>query len=142
MNVPNKFIKILSDTDYNKLVENYQTSANFRVRNRSHAILLSFQKYSIDKIADICGVHRTAVSRWIDWWNELGLEGLTDLPKKGRTPILTIEEQAKAVEIGLKNPRFPHRQLNKIKRETGKQISHYTLKRLVKKKITSGKELN
>jgi hypothetical protein len=30
------------------------------------------------------------------------LEGLTDLPKKGRTPILTIEEQAKAVEIGLK----------------------------------------
>ncbi len=142
MNVPNKFIKTLSDTDYNKLVENYQTSANFRVRNRSHAILLSFQKYSIDEIASICGVHRTAVSRWIDWWNELGLEGLTDLPKKGRTPILTLEEQAKAVEIGLKNPRFPHRQLNEIKRETGKQISHYTLKRLVKKKITSGKELS
>jgi len=142
MNVPNKFIKTLSDTDYNKLVENYQTSANFRVRNRSHAILLSFQEYSIDKIADICGVHRTAVSRWIDWWNELGLEGLTDLPKKGRTPILTIQEQAKAVEIGLKNPRFPHRQLNEIKRETGKQISQYTLKRLVKKKTTSGKELS
>jgi len=142
MNVPNKFIKTLSDTDYNKLVGNYQTSANFRVRNRSHAILLSFQKYSIDEIANICQVHRTAVSRWIDWWNELALEGLTDLPKKGRTPILTVEEQAKAVEIGLQNPKFPHRQLREIKREIGKEISHYTLKRLVKKKTTFGKELS
>jgi len=140
MNVPNKFIKTLSDTDYHKLVENYQTSAKFRVRNRSHAILLSFQKYSIDEIADICQVHRTAVSRWIDWWNELGLEGLTDLQRKGRVPILTVEEQAQAVEIGLKNPKFPHRQLSEIKREIGKEISQYTLKRLVKKKITFGKE--
>ena len=52
--------KRVSDTDYNKLVENYQTSANFRVRNRSHAILLSFQKYSIAEIAKICQVYRTA----------------------------------------------------------------------------------
>ena len=135
MNVPNKFIKNLSDKDYHKLVENYQTSKNFRVRNRSHAILLSFQKYSIDEIADICGVHRTAVSRWLDWWNELGLEGLADGQKSGRPPILTIEEQAKAVEIGLKNPKFQHRQLSAIKHETGKEISQYTLKRLVKKRL-------
>ena len=73
----------MSDTDYNKLVENYQTSANFRVRNRSHAILLSFQKYSIDKIADICGVHRTAVSRWIDWWNAPRIGRLKRFTKKG-----------------------------------------------------------
>ena len=140
MNVPNKFIKTLSDKDYHKLVENYQTSKNFRVRHRSHAILLSFQKYSIDEIADICGVHRTAVSRWLDWWNELGLEGLADGQKSGRPPILTLEEQAKAVEIGLKNPKFPHRQLSEIGRETGKEISSWTLKRLVKKKTTFGNE--
>ncbi len=29
MNMPNKFIKSLVDKDYNKLVENYQTSDNF-----------------------------------------------------------------------------------------------------------------
>lgn len=140
MNVPNKFVKTLSDKDHHKLVENYQTSKNFRVRHRSHAILLSFQKYSIDEIAAICGVHRTAVSRWLDWWHELGLEGLADGQKNGRPPILTIEEQEKAVEIGLKNPKFPHRQLSEIKRETGKEISPWTLKRLVKKKATFGNE--
>lgn len=106
MNVPNKFIKTLDDKDYHKLVENYQTAANFRVRNRSQAILLSFQKYSIDEIASICGVHRNAVSRWINRWNEQGLEGLRDVQQTGRPPILTLEEQAKTIEIAMRNPRI------------------------------------
>ncbi len=140
MNVPNKFIKTLVDKDYHKLVENYQKSDNFRVRNRSHAILLSFQKYSIDEIAQICQVHRTTVSLWIDNWNEFGSQGLEDGERSGRPPILTLEEQEKAFETAIKNPKFPHRQLGEIKRETGKEISQYTLKRLVKKKTISGKE--
>lgn len=135
MNVPNKFIDILSEEDYTQLIENHQKSENFRVRNRSHAILLSFQKYPIDEIATICGVHRNAVSRWIDRWNEFGLKGLSDVEKNGRPPILTLEEQARTVEIALENPRFPHRQLPLIKAETGKTISQYTLKRLIKKRF-------
>jgi hypothetical protein len=61
--MPNKFVGNLADTDYQKLLENYQTSDNFRLRTRSHAILLSFQRHSIDEIASICGVHRNTVSR-------------------------------------------------------------------------------
>lgn len=135
MNVPNKFVKTLTEEDYNKLVENHQKSENFRVRNRAHAILLSFEKYPIDEIAVICGVHRNTVSRWIERWNEFGLKGLRDVEKEGRPPILTLEEQAKTVEIALLNPRFPHRQLSRIKAETGKTISRYTLKRLIKKRL-------
>ena len=140
MNVPNKFIKTLIDKDYHNLVENYQKSDNFRIRNRSHAILLSFQKYSIDDIARICQVHRTTVSLWIDNWNEFGSQGLEDGERSGRPPILTLEEQEKAFQTAIKNPKFPHRQLSEIKRETGKEISQYTLKRLVKKKTIAGKE--
>ncbi len=135
MNVPNKFVKTLTEEDYNKLVENHQKSENFRVRNRAHAILLSFEKYPIAEIAVICGVHRNTVSRWIERWNEFGLKGLRDVEKDGRPPILTLEEQARTVEIALLNPRFPHRQLSRIKAETGKTISHYTLKRLIKKRL-------
>jgi transposase len=140
MNVPNKFVENLSDSDYQKLIENYQKAGNFRLRNRSHAIILSFQKYSIADIAAICQVHRDTVSRWIQWWNENGFASLADLPKTGRPSILSLEEQAKAVEIGLQNPKFPHRELARIKQETGKQISSYTLKRLLKKKILFGSE--
>ena len=135
MNVPNKFVKILTEEDHIKLVENQQKSENFRVRNRSHAILLSFEKYSIDEIAGICGVHRNTVSRWINRWNESGLKGLGDVEKNGRPPILTLEEQAMTVEIAMRNPKFPHRQLSQIKAETGKTISSYTLKRVIKKRL-------
>jgi transposase len=140
MNMPNKFVENLVDTEYQKLLENYQTSDNFRLRTRSHAIMLSFQRYPIEEIASICGVHRNTVGRWINWWKEAGEAALSDAPKTGRTPILTVEEQAKAVEVGLQNPRFPHRELAEIERQTGKRISAYTLKRLLKKKIISGKE--
>ena len=140
MNMPNKFIQTLADKDYHKLIENYQTSDNFRIRNRSHAILLSFQKYPIDDIAKICQVHRTTVGIWIAKWNEFGSEGLADGERSGRPPLLSVEEQAQAVERGLQNPQFPHRQLGEIKRETGKEISQWTLKRLVKKKTIFGKE--
>jgi transposase len=138
MKVPTKFIKTLSQEEHNRLIENHQTSGNFRLRNRSHAILLSFEKFPIAEIARICRVDRDTVSLWIDNWNEFGEKGLEDEVKTGRPPILTKEEQEKALEIALRNPKFPHRQLEEIKKESGKEISQYTLKNLLKKKTTFG----
>ena len=138
MKVPTKFIKILSQEEHNRLVENHQTSGNFRLRNRSHAILLSFEKFPIAEIARICRVDRDTVSLWIDNWNEFGEKGLEDEEKSGRPPILTKEEQEKALEIAVRNPKFPHRQLEQIKKESGKEISQWTLKNLIKKKTIFG----
>lgn len=132
--MPNKFVKTLFDKDYQKLVENYQTSSNFRACNRSQAILLSFQKYAVDEIAQICRVHRTTIRIWIDKWN--AHQKLEDQERSGRPPILNLEEQKKAVDIGLQNPKFPHRQLIEIERATGKEISQGTLKRMLKKRLS------
>ena len=74
--------------------------------------------------------------RWINRWNEQGLSGLADAQQTGRSPILTLEEQARSVEIAMRNPQFPHRQLSRIKEETGKEISHWTLKRVIKKRLS------
>ena len=140
MKVPTKFIKTLSQEEHKRLVENHQTSGNFRLRNRSHAILLSVEKFPIAEIARICRVDRDTVSLWIDNWNDYGEKGLEDEEKSGRPPILAKEEQEKAIEIALRNPKFPHRQLEEIKKQSGKEISQYTLKNLLKKKTTSGNE--
>jgi transposase len=140
MKVPTKFIKTLSQEEHSRLIENHQTNNNFRVRNRSHAILLSFEKFPIDEIAKICRVDRDTVSGWIDNWNESQFKGLEDEEKPGRPLVLTLAEQEKAIAIGLQNPKFPHRQLNEIKAATGKEISQWTLKNLLKKKIISGNE--
>jgi len=136
MKIPTKFVKTLSDEEHNKLLGNHQISDNFRIRNRSQAILLSFEKFPIAEIAKICRVDRDTVSLWIDNWNEFGFKGLEDDEKPGRPPILTSEEAEKAVEIAIKNPKFPHRQLGEIKREIGKEISQYTLKNLEKKRLS------
>jgi transposase len=136
--VPTKFITTLSEEEHSKLLENHQTSHNFRVRNRSHAILLSWERFSINEIAKICRVDRDTVSLWIDNWKEFKFEGLEDEEKPGRPAILSEAEQTKAVEIALQNPKFPARQLNQIKMETGKEISAWTLKKLLKKKIIGG----
>ena len=138
--MPTKFIKTLSQEEHNKLVENHQMSENFRLRNRSHAILLSFERFPIAEIARICRVDRDTVSLWINNWNEFGEKGLEDEEKSGRPPILTVEEQEKAIETALRNPKFPHRQLSEISKESGKEISQWTLKKLLKKKTTFGKE--
>ena len=140
MNRPNKFVKTLSDKERNKLLDNQQTNEKYRIRNRSQAILLSSERFPIDQIAEICRVDRDTVSRWIDNWNKFGCNGLADNRKPGRPPILTPEEAEKAIEIGLKNPKFPHRQLSEIKAETGKEISKFTLKNLLKKKTIFGNE--
>jgi transposase len=140
MKVPTKFIETLSKTEKSKLIRDHQTSKNFRIRNRSHAILLSYEGFAVDEIAKICRVDRDTVSLWINNWNEVGSQGLEDGERSGRPTILTVKEQEKAVEIAMQNPRFPHRQLGHIKLETGKAISKYTLKNLIKKKTISGKE--
>lgn len=81
-------------------------------------------------------MHRTAVSRWINWWNELGWEGLADFQGGGRPKILAAQEEEKAIELALQNLRFPHRQMAEIVKETGKEINIYTLKDLLKKRLS------
>jgi hypothetical protein len=78
MKVPTKFVKTLLPEQRNKLINNHQNSDNFRLRNPSQAILLSFDKFSIDDIAKICRVDRDTVSNWIDHWNAVGETGLQD----------------------------------------------------------------
>lgn len=115
MKVPTKFVKTLTEEESNRLIENHQTHENFRVRNRSHAILLSVQGFTIAEIAKICRIDRDTISLWIDNWEEFGFAGLEDGKRNGRPTILTEAEAEKAVDIAMRNPRFPHRQRGRNK---------------------------
>ena len=84
MNRPTKFVRTLSDKEHNQLLENHQTSEKYRIRNRSQAILLSSERFSIDQIAEICRADRDTVSRWMAHWNKFGCNGLVDDEKPGR----------------------------------------------------------
>jgi transposase len=83
-----KFIDTISLEDKKDLYTLLRSSSNFRIRQRAHAIILSEKKFPVETISGIYDVHRDTVSRWIDVWKEKGINGLFDLPKKGR-PKLT-----------------------------------------------------
>lgn len=123
MNMPNKFVRNLSAEEIIRLEQLWHSSDNFRLRNRSQAILLSFQKVSIDEIAKICQVGRDAVSRWLQKWETSGEEGLKDEPKSGRRPRFSEAEELEAVQLALQMPNSPTRQLAEIEKQTGKPVS-------------------
>ena len=83
-------------------------------------------------------IGQLSICLWIDKWN--AHQRLEDQARPGRPPLLNLEEQSTAIEIGLQNPKFPHRGLGEIERATGKEISSGTLKRMLKKKTMCGKE--
>ena len=141
MNMPNKFVRNLSAEEVIGLEQLWHRSDNFRLRNRAQAILLSFQKVSLDEIAKICQVGRDAVSGWIQKWEMRGEDGLKDEPKSGRRPRLSAAEELAAVQLALQMPNSPTRQLAAIEKQTGKPVSRGMLKRMLKKNI-GGNESN
>ncbi len=80
------------------------------------------------------------VSFRLDAWNQFGFKGLEDNAGSGRPKILSAAEEEKVFEIAMRNPRFPARELEAITTEVGKKISVWTLKGVLKKKTTFGKE--
>lgn len=82
-----KFVRTISDEDRRDLYYLIRTSSNYRIRQRAHAIILSEKRFPVEIISGIHDVHRDTVSRWIDVWEEKGINGLFDLPKSGRPKI-------------------------------------------------------
>jgi len=104
-----------------------------RIRIRAHSILLSDRKYTIKQISDIFQFGRNTVSVWIDNWVRDGLAGLSDCPGRGRKPVLNEEERKILRRLIEENPRSSKTVAEKLKKETGKTISHWSVKLWAKK---------
>jgi len=123
MKQASKYVLPLEDNEYFQLkkILSQSTGAFY---TRIKGILLSLDKYSIDEIADILNVHRNTVSIWIDSFDN-----------SGRKPILSTEkEQEIAIKCVNNNPTSIKCSIEEIKNKTGKVVSPWTLKRLLKKK--------
>jgi transposase len=132
MKQPSKFISALSSEQYVQL-ETVLKESKGADYTRIKAILLSSDRYSINEIADILSVQRDTVSKWIKLFENDGIDGLKRKSGSGRPNILTENEQKKAIEIAKKHPKSIKSAINEIKKETKKEISTWTLKRLIKK---------
>lgn len=66
-----------------------------RIRDRSHALLLSDKGFDVGQVAEIFGVERKTVLGWYNRWEREGVEGLSDHSKSGRPRIFDELEEKK-----------------------------------------------
>ena len=128
-----RFISKLTKAQVQNLEQLRDTGANARIRHRAHAILLSFQGTSVNALVKIFQTGRNAVCGWLDRWDAEGMDGLADKARPGAPAKLNTEEQDRAMELLKQNPRSSGTVLLEIKKQTGKEISNDTLKRLARK---------
>ena len=89
-----RYIKNLSNETIKDLQEIQKNGLKSRERNRAHAILLSNGGVEAKEISKIFGVSRRTVYRWFDRVAITSgiINNLTDLPGRGRPPILSLED--------------------------------------------------
>ena len=96
-------------------------------------LLLSAEGYKRCEIAAIYKVQDDTVTACFKRWEQMGLVGLLDKPRSGRPRLLTLEEEAAAVEYIKVDPRNSKKAQNLLQTETGKEISEWTFKRTLKR---------
>jgi len=69
-------------------------AADTRQARRILAIAMVLEGYSREAAAQACGMDRQTLRDWVHRYNELGLSGLADQPRKGRPPRLNAAQEA------------------------------------------------
>lgn len=68
-----QYVTPLSDTEIQTLTDQHRCHSSRRARLRSYGIQLSYQDFSMSRMADVYHVSRYAVSEWIEHWHSAGL---------------------------------------------------------------------
>lgn len=124
-----KFASELVDEQEQELRQLVKTSANHRVRQRAHAILLSARGYTIENLADIFSAHRNTISEWLDLWQRQGAESLAieslleDAPRSGRPQSLSNDDQQALLTAIEANPRSINDALREVKKKQARRYA-------------------
>jgi len=135
-----RYVKKITEEEEKELRKIMEKNKSSRVRKRAHSILLSNEGYTRKEIGKIYKVDVDTVSRWLNNWEAKGIEGLADQPKSGRPRILDPEEEKMVLEAIEEDPRSVKNVQAKVAAETNKQVSQWTIKRILKRGKKNGNE--
>ena len=136
-----RFIKQLSDYSKETLRMMQQNHPKSRCRNRAHMILLSHEGYTRNEIAKIFDVKHDTVSTCFKRWENEGLTGLLDKPRAGRPRLLTPDEEVLAIQLIEEDPRNSKKAQSHLQAVTGKTVSEWTFKRILKREDLKWKRM-
>ena len=127
-----RYIKGLTKDTIKLLKRINKESKYHQVRQRSHCILLSYQKHLISELIAIFQVSRNTIYNWLNNWDTWGLVGLYDRPGRGRKKLFDELEQKTIKEWVKQTPKNLGRVQERIKQEWDIVTSKDTIKRVIK----------
>ena len=128
-----KYAATLSTPEIITLEQLYQNGRSHRLRQRAHIILMSNNQLPLDTISMVASLDRDTISSVINNWELIGLIGLYDLPRSGRPAIFSEEDEKKIILKIEDEPRNLKKATSEINKETGRNASTKTVRRILKK---------
>jgi transposase len=127
-----RFIENVSQETVSMLQRIYKQSKHHRVRQRTHAILLSLQRHTTTELVDIFQVNRITIYHWFDAWESRRLAGLYDHAKQGRPPKCTSEQKSQIRQWAKVFPKDINKIAVLVAEHFDLRISKSSLKRTLK----------
>ncbi len=107
-------------------------SKYYQVRQRSHCIILSYEKYKISELMTIFQVSRNTIYNWFNNWENWGLVGLYNREGRGRKKLFNDQQQKNIKDWVKETPKNLGIVPEKIRQEWDIVTSKDTIKRVIK----------
>jgi transposase len=130
-----RYIKNLTKTTIKELEEAQKNAKSHRARQRAQAILLSYNKTTVNDLCKIFDKHIITIYKWLNRFNNNEIHQLEDNKGRGRKTILDIHKDGVKIKEYIKtnNVKETCAILNSNRKD--KLILPHTLKRFLKKMV-------
>jgi transposase len=82
-----------------KLLAEAKARKDLATWRRAHCVLGYIDGQTVISMAKALDIDRSAITKWLAWYNAEGADGLRTSPLPGRVPRLTMEQREQVVEI-------------------------------------------
>jgi transposase len=82
-----------------ELLAEAEAAKDLATWRRAYCVLGYIDGQRVIAMADSLGINRTAITKWLAWYNAEGADGLRTKPSPGRVPRLTADQRAEVVRV-------------------------------------------
>ncbi|MCB0689470.1 MAG: helix-turn-helix domain-containing protein [Saprospiraceae bacterium] len=75
-----------------------------RYSTRAQIILMSLDGKSLDEISKSLNITKAIVNKWRNRFRQNGLDGMDDLPRSGKPPVISAQTKASVIELACSKP--------------------------------------
>lgn len=127
----------LTEAQREELEDGYRTGQTHSFRQRCQTVLLKSDGRTSNEVVGILGGCEMTVNNWLNRYLEEGIEGLRTRSGRGRKSILQAEDLEQVKEAVKQSRQKISVARAELQESLGKEFSHSSLKRYLKKTLAA-----